>query len=53
MAFFDKILNEIESNMGKREITASFKLHVTVNEINAAVLLKCHYQSPLSVCNNF
>ncbi len=39
--------------MGNGEITISFKLHMTVNEINTTVLLECHYQSLLSVCNNF
>ncbi len=34
------------------EITISFKLHMTNNEINTT-LLECHYQSLLSVCNNF
>ncbi len=35
------------------EITISFKLHMTINEINTTLLLECHYQSLLSVCNNF
>ncbi len=39
--------------MGNREITISFKLHMTVNEINTTLLLECHYQSLLSVYNNF
>ncbi len=39
--------------MGNGEITISFKLHMTINEINATLLLECHYQSLLSVCNNF
>ncbi len=26
---------------------------MTVNEINTTFLLECHYQSLLSVCNNF
>ncbi len=39
--------------MGHREITISFKLHMTINEINTTLLLECHYQSLLSVCNNF
>ncbi len=39
--------------MGKREITISFKLHMTINEINTTPLLECYYQSLLSVCNNF
>ncbi len=26
---------------------------MTVNEINTTLLLECHYQSLLSVCNNF
>ncbi len=39
--------------MGNREITISFKLHMTINEINTTLLLECHYQSLLSVCNNF
>ncbi len=39
--------------MGNGEITISFKLHMTINEINTTLLLKCHYQSLLSVCNNF
>ncbi len=39
--------------MGKREITISFKLHMTINEINTTLLLECHFQSLLSVCNNF
>ncbi len=34
------------------EITISFKLHITINEVNASLLLQCHYQSLLSVCNN-
>ncbi len=34
-------------------ITISFKLHMTINEINTTLLLECHYQSLLSVCNNF
>ncbi len=38
--------------MGNGEITISFKLHMTINEINTT-LLECHYQSLLSVCNNF
>ncbi len=39
--------------MGNREITISFKLHMIINEINTTLLLECHYQSLLSVCNNF
>ncbi len=39
--------------MGNGEITISFKLHMTFNEINTTLLLECHYQSLLSVCNNF
>ncbi len=39
--------------MGNGEITISFKLHMTINEINTILLLECHYQSLLSVCNNF
>ncbi len=41
--------------MGNGEITISFKLHITINEINTTllILLECHYQSLLSVCNNF
>ncbi len=39
--------------MGNREITISFKLHMTINETSATFLLECHYQSLLSVCNNF
>ncbi len=39
--------------MGNREITISFKLHMTVNEINTTLLLECHDQSLLSVYNNF
>ncbi len=39
--------------MGNREITISFQLHMTINEINTTLLLECHYQSLLSVCNNF
>ncbi len=38
--------------MGNGEITISFKLHMTINEINTTLLLECHDQS-LSVCNNF
>ncbi len=38
--------------MGNGEITISFKLHMTINE-NNTLLLECHYQSLLSVCNNF
>ncbi len=37
--------------MGNRDITISFKLHMTINEINTTLLLECHYQSLLSVCN--
>ncbi len=33
--------------------TISFKLNMTINEINTTLLLKRHYKSPLSVCNNF
>ncbi len=39
--------------MGNGEITISFKLPMTNNEINTTLLLECHYQSLLSVCNNF
>ncbi len=39
--------------MGNREITISFKLHTTINEINTTLLLECHYQTLFSVCNNF
>ncbi len=39
--------------MGNREITISFKVDMTINEISATFLLECHYQSLLSVCNNF
>ncbi len=39
--------------MGNGEITISFKLHMTINEMNTTLLLECHYQSLLSVCNNF
>ncbi len=39
--------------MGNGEITISFKLHLTINEINTTLQLECHYQSLLSVCNNF
>ncbi len=39
--------------MCNSEITFSFKLHMTINEINITLLLECHYQSLLSVCNNF
>ncbi len=39
--------------MGNGEITISFKIHMTINEINTTLLLECHYQSLLSVCNNF
>ncbi len=39
--------------MGNWEITISFKLHMIINEINTTLLLECHYQSLLSVCNNF
>ncbi len=39
--------------MGNGEITISFKLHMTVNDINTTLLHECHYQSLLSVCNNF
>ncbi len=38
--------------MGNGEITISFKLHMTINKINTTLLLECHYQSLLSVCNN-
>ncbi len=33
--------------------TISFKLHMTVTEVNTTLLLECHYQSLLSVCNYF
>ncbi len=39
--------------MGNGEITISVKLHMIINEINTTLLLECHYQSLLSVCNNF
>ncbi len=40
--------------MGNGKITISFKLHMTINEINTTtLLLECHYQSLLSVFNNF
>ncbi len=39
--------------MGNVENTISFKLHMTIIEINTTLLLECHYQSLLSVCNNF
>ncbi len=39
--------------MGNGEITISFKLHMIINAINTTLLLECHYQSILSVCNNF
>ncbi len=39
--------------MGNGEIIISFKLHMTINDINITLLLECHYQSLLSVCNNF
>ncbi len=39
--------------MGNREITISFKLHMTIKEINTTLLLECHYQSLMSVYNNF
>ncbi len=39
--------------MGNGEITISFKLHMTINEINTTFLLEWHYQSLLSVCKNF
>ncbi len=39
--------------MGNGEITISFKLHMTINEVNTTLPLECHYQSLLSVCNNF
>ncbi len=29
--------------MGNGEITISFKLHMTINEINTTLLLECHY----------
>ncbi len=35
------------------ENTISFKLHMTINEINTTLLLEYHYLSLLSVCNNF
>ncbi len=38
--------------MGNREITISFKVDMTINEINTTLLLECHYQSLLSVYNN-
>ncbi len=39
--------------MSKGQISISFKLHMTINEINIALLIDCHEQSLLSVCNNF
>ncbi len=39
--------------MGNGRNTIIFKLHVTINEINTTLLLECHCQSLLSVCNNF
>ncbi len=39
--------------MGNREITISFKLHMIINVINTTLLLECHYQSLLSLYNNF
>ncbi len=36
--------------MGNGENTIIFKLHMT---INTTLLLECHYQSLLGVCNNF
>ncbi len=39
--------------MGNGENTISFKLHMTINEIYTTLLFECHYQSLLSVCNNF
>ncbi len=39
--------------MGNGEITISFKLHMKIYEINTTFLLEWHYQSLLSVCNNF
>ncbi len=39
--------------MGNGGNTIIFKLHMTINEINTTLLLECHYQSLLSVCNNF
>ncbi len=38
--------------MSNGEITISFKLHMTINEMNTTLLLECHYQSLSSVCNN-
>ncbi len=35
------------------EITISFKPYVTINENNTTLLLECHYQLLLRVCNNF
>ncbi len=40
--------------MCNSEITISFKLHMKINEIITTLLLESiHYQSLLSVCNNF
>ncbi len=38
--------------MGNGEITISFKLHMTINEINTTLLLECHYQSVFVITNN-
>ncbi len=35
------------------EIAISFKLHITINEINTTIPLECYYQLLLSVCNHF
>ncbi len=39
--------------MDNWEITINFKLQMENNEINTTLLPECHYQSLLSVCNNF
>ncbi len=41
------------NHIWETEITISFKVDMTINEISATFLLECHYQSLLSVCNNF
>ncbi len=41
------------NRMGNGEITISFKVDMTINEISATFILECHYQSLLSYCNNF
>ncbi len=36
------------THMGNGDIAISFKLHMTINELNTTFLLECHYQSLFS-----